>query len=80
MIDEGKLNKMTIEKLYTYYNILNCICEKYEHDLRPYYNPVTNSDIAKWNKIKGMLDSVDYYRIAVFEKLKEKTISSLNEQ
>lgn len=73
-----KINKL--EDVLLYHNVLKAICDKYEKDLKPYYDPSNNFQMKMWNDINAKLSKAKTYYDIVFEIMEDKVYSEIDSE
>lgn len=71
------IREMPLAELLDYYNALNAICTRYDHELQPLYNSPNQKDRLKWVEINNEYQHAKMYYDVVLNALKYKTYNGL---
>jgi hypothetical protein len=72
-----KNNKL--EEIFLYHNVLKEICNKYENDLKPYFDPGNDYQRKMWNDITTKLSKAKTYYDIVFEEMENMAFSEVED-
>lgn len=77
MVSYEIIREMPLEELLHYFNALNAICARYEHELQPLYNAPSQKDRLKWVEINNEYQHAKMYFDIVLNAMKYKAYNGL---
>ena len=65
-------------QLLEYYNALNAVCDRYDFEIKPYFNSQNPNEQLKWREINDKLVKAKSYRNMVLDIMQDKSFNELD--